>query len=328
MLIHQKKYLLKYVNLWWIAVLTALLACGGRNEPVEEPEVRMATLGYEFDQPDKVYVLPGELEEISGLTAVDDKHLLCNEDETGHLYLFDLEKEEVSRKWSWGKDGDYEGVALLGDTAYVLKSNGNLYEVRNYTSLNSSNRNSSSDTSETSNSDLPSNVRRFKTGIDKSCDAEGLSRLPGTGSLLIACKEGAPELRTVYLFNPAQPDSPAVPYLELDLTQIENKLLTTDLDRFSLNLQKLLDPQSSSGILFPSGIAVHPLTQDLYILSSRSRLLVVYSQDGTLKEVVELRHKLFLQPESITFTANADLYIGNEGKGGEANIMKFSYVQR
>lgn len=325
---HQKKYVLKYVSLWWIVGQLALLACGGRNEAEEEPgekEAGIATmLGYQFDQPDKIFALPDELEEISGLSMVNEGSLLCNEDETGHLYLFDLEKEEVSRKWNWGKDGDYEGVALMGDTAYVLKSNGNLYEIRNYASLSES----SKDTSDTSNTSLPSNVRKLKTGIGKGCDAEGLSRLPGTSSLLIACKEGGPESRTVYQYNPAQPDSLATPYLELDLTQLENKLLTTGLDRFSLNLQKFLDPQSSSGILFPSGIAVHPLTQDLYILSSKSRLLAVYDQDGTLKEIVELRHENFLQPESITFAANGDLYIGNEGKGEEANIMKFTYVQR
>lgn len=299
--------------------MAGLFACNGSHESEKETREEYEALPYRFDQPDQVYEMPDELEEISGLSAVNEGSLLCNEDETGHLYLFDLQQEEVTRKWNWGEEGDYEGVALIGETAYVLKNTGNIYEIRNYASL--SNR-----MVDSSNSDIPVDVRRYKTGIGKSCDAEGLVRLPDSNSLLIACKEGEPERRTIYRFTPSEAGE-ATPFLELDLTRIENELLTTGLDRLSLNLQKLLDPQSSSGILFPSGIAVHPLTQDLYVLSSKSKLLVVYSQEGTLKQVVELQHEKFRQPESITFTPNADLYIGNEANGEKGNIMKFTYVQ-
>lgn len=322
MRMYLKYSVIKYAGLGWALLLAGLFACNGKPEAeqVSEEEEAYAASAYRFDQPDQVFELPDILGEISGLATVNDGSLLCNEDETGHLYLFDLQGEEVSHKWSWGEDGDYEGVATIGETAYVLKSNGNIYEIRNYASLSNS-------MTDSSNTDIPTNARRFKTGIDKSCDAEGLCRLPGTNSLLIACKEGASELRTIYQFTPSEPGEGATPFLELDLTKIENQLLTTGLDRLSLNLQKLLDPQSSSGILFPSGIAVHPVTQDLYVLSSMSKLLVVYSLEGNLKQVVELHHEQFLQPESISFTPNADLYIGNEAKGERGNIMKFTYVQ-
>lgn len=314
----MSRYSKYYAAKFFILFLAVFMACtGGREEEVAEEEA--VEHPYRFDQPDKVYVLPDELAEISGLALVNETQLLCNEDETGHLYLFDLEQEKVLQKWDWGEEGDYEGIALLGDDAYVLKSNGRLFEIRNFASLNSNNA---------GEAELPANVRRFKTGLDDSCDAEGLCHLPDTNSLLIACKEGQIARRVIYRFTPSQPDEPASPFLEIDLGNIEDMLLTTGLDRLSLNLQKLLDPQGSSGILFPSGIAVHPLTQDLYILSARSRLLVVYSLGGALKNVIELTHKQILQPESITFAPNGDMYIGNEAKGGTANIMKFTYAQQ
>lgn len=323
MRMYLKNSVFKCAGLGWALLLAGMFACNGspEAEQVSGEEEENTASAYRFNQPEQVFEMPDELEEISGLTTVNDNGLLCNEDETGHLYLFDLQQEKLSHKWSWGEDGDYEGVALIGETAYVLKSNGNIYEVRNYASLSNS-------MVDSSNADIATTARRFKTGIDKSCDAEGLCRLPDTNSLLIACKEGIAERRTIYQFTPSETGEAATPFLELDLTKIENQLLTTGLDRLSLNLQKLLDPQSGSGILYPSGIAVHPLTNDLYVLSSKSKLLVVYSLEGNLKQVVELRHEQFLQPESISFTPNGDLYIGNEGKGEKGNIMKFTYVQQ
>lgn len=304
---------MKYLLKWCFGGLSLLMSCNG-SSPEQAPAELPEPLPYSIHEPDRVFELPDALAEISGLEKANEQQLLCNEDETGYLYLFDLEQETVVHTWKWGKDGDYEGVAMMGSKAYVLSSNGSLYEIQDFTSYNSDTSSSAA-------------VRKLNTGLGKGCDAEGLCQLPGTNSLLIACKEGKGGSRNIYQFSPEFPDSLATPYLEIDVGEVENRILSTDIDKVSLSMRKLLDPKTSSGILFPSAIAVHPATQDLYILSARSRLLVVYNQEGKLKAVEELKHKGFSQPEAITFTANADLYIGNEGNGRKANILKFSYVQ-
>lgn len=290
--------------------LSVLMSCNGSNME-QEPGETFEHIGYRLMEPDQVFELPDELEEVSGLEAFGEHQLLCNEDETGHLYLFDVEEGRVVHKWKWGKKGDYEGVALIGKTAYVLKSSGQLFEIRNFAG----------------DGNNTATIRKLNSGLDKWCDAEALCQLPGTQSLLIACKEGDRERRTIYRFDTEMPESPASLFLEINLSEIEERLITTELDKISMSLHKLLDPQGSAGIFYPSGIAVHPVTQEIYILSAKSRLLVVYSQEGRLQEVEELRHERFIQPEAITFTPDANLFIGNEGGGGKANILKFTYVQ-
>ena len=53
-------------------------------------------------------------------------------DENGIIYCYGLEEEKVLSKVKFGKDGDYEDIAIMKNTAYVLKSNGHIYRVKNF----------------------------------------------------------------------------------------------------------------------------------------------------------------------------------------------------
>lgn len=294
-------------------MVLSFVACSGKgseeNNTSHIPDSTQVLPGYRINEPSRVYELPEELEEVSGMAAVSPTQLLLNEDENGKLYLFDLQKGSVEKEVKWGEDGDYEGTAIVGETAYVVNSKGTVFRIENF------------------KADDPE-VEEYKNEALEECDVEGLHYLKDENVLLIACKEGTgKEERSIYSFSlenhSLQPD----PYRVLDLKEIEDRLLTNGFDQLSVGLKKFLDPKGESGILFPSGIAVHPETGEWFILSSQSKLLVVYSGEGELKNVVELRNELFLQPESIAFTPNGDLYIGNEGRGGEPNILKFEYVK-
>jgi len=77
---------------------------------------------------------------------------------------------------------------------------------------------------------------------------------------------------------------------------------------------------------FPSGIAVHPSTHDIYIISTKgNKCIACYNHSGQLKSFEYLDKDLLPQPEGICFDAAANLYISTEGKHGEAAaIYKFS----
>jgi DNA-binding beta-propeller fold protein YncE len=75
----------------------------------------------------------------------------------------------------------------------------------------------------------------------------------------------------------------------------------------------------------PSGIAIHPATKDIYVISSAGKQLLILSAAGKIKSSHKLNSKHFTQPEGISFSANGDLYISNEGKGGNGNILLFRY---
>jgi uncharacterized protein YjiK len=79
-------------------------------------------------------------------------------------------------------------------------------------------------------------------------------------------------------------------------------------------------------LLSPSAIAIHPKTRQLYVLSATSNLLLVADLNGKIINMVSLDKELFKQPEGITFTPDAKLYISNEGKKNPANIIGFEYA--
>ena len=78
----------------------------------------------------------------------------------------------------------------------------------------------------------------------------------------------------------------------------------------------------------PSGIAVHPLSGDIYVLSSRGKILVQLDAEGKYLDAWKLDKKNFKQPEGICFAPNGDMYISNEGRGGKANLLHFKWKSR
>jgi len=76
----------------------------------------------------------------------------------------------------------------------------------------------------------------------------------------------------------------------------------------------------------PSAIAIHPFTGNIYLLSNIGRILVVYSGDGELLDVVYLSKDIFSQPEGMCFDKEGDLYISNEANGLGARILCFDFM--
>ena len=75
----------------------------------------------------------------------------------------------------------------------------------------------------------------------------------------------------------------------------------------------------------PSGIAIHPITKEIYVTSSKGKLLLVLSPEGKIVHLKKMKKKIHAQPEGICFDADGTLYIANEGKDDKAVIYKFLY---
>ena len=133
-----------------------------------QPKIQR-TAGYNFKSPDAAIVLPDILHEISGITFLDSNTLVCVQDENGILFFYDMTKKEIISQKDFSGKGDYEGIARVEDTIYVLRSDGILYEIADF------------------KSDNPI-VTSFDTDIP-SKDNEGLCYDKESNRLLIACKE-------------------------------------------------------------------------------------------------------------------------------------------
>jgi uncharacterized protein YjiK len=269
------------------------------------------TLPYRLDQPDAVLELPGELKEISGLCMVADGSCLAAiNDEQGIIFLLDKNSGRILRELPFGADGDYEGIEILGEDAWIVKSNGTLYQVKNYL-------------------DARPQLVRHKTILTKSHDVEGLCYLPDRQQLLLACKgvsfSGSDSLlkRAVYAFDLQQH------------SLVERPVFTLEYDKLNPLLPKAggkkkkdaaTGDEAKKELSFsPSGIAVHPITGEHYLLSARGNYLLVAGASGEVLQVHRLGKDLHAQPEGICFDAAGNLYISNEGKDCKAVVCKYLY---
>ncbi len=305
---------MKYLFIFFSVILLA--ACGQKKDTQAPGTTDGLTakdsslqqgIAYKFNNPDEIYTLPGSLQEISGMQMLNDNLIACIQDEEGILYLFSTTHKKVVKEIPWGQKGDYEGLTGNSQALYVLRSDGTIFKVSNY------------------NSNTPPNVQRWKTDLDARCDAEGIVLLPDKNTLLVTCKGGDSGLRNIWAVDVQTQEMHASPYHQITQDMLESKMVTDGLDQFLLSLKKTFDIKGESGILAPSGLAVHPVTKDLYIISANSKLLLVFAPTGELKFVKELPASLFIHPESITFTAAGDMLVGNEGKGTKPSILYFKY---
>jgi hypothetical protein len=78
----------------------------------------------------------------------------------------------------------------------------------------------------------------------------------------------------------------------------------------------------------PSGIAIHPRSEEIYIISSVGKLLIILNREGKVLDVKEFDPAIFRQPEGICFSPEGDMYISNEGQGGKGYVLKFKLHER
>ena len=282
------------------------------NTPFPEPDT--FNIPYDLENPNSIYKLPSALYEISGIAIYKDNLIACVQDEKGIVYLYDLDKEEVIKKIKFAKDGDFEDIAVVDGTIYVLKNNGNIYRIKKPEKKDPK-------------------VKKITTPLSAANDCEGLEYDQVSNSLLIACKGTASYKnhefnkgsKAIYAINLDSLSFNAYPAYLVDVNIIFESMELDSYLRVSNKIMQHLNP--GRNIVFqPSGVAVHPISNHIYILASVGKLLVVLDRDGRILEIEPLNKNIFRQPEGICFDANGDLYISNEGKGGKGTILIFNQI--
>ncbi|MDQ3051652.1 MAG: SdiA-regulated domain-containing protein [Bacteroidota bacterium] len=269
---------------------------------------------YKLTEPTEIITLKKSLNEVSGLNLVSDSNAVLIDDEVGTLFFYNLLSEKVVKQIKFSKGGDWEDLVVKGDTAYVLKSNGTLFEI---TPLSN-----------------PGNlsITELKTSLSTANDTEGLCYDYKRNLLLIACKgrpwikkssERYSGMRAIYSFDPVTRKFNTTPEILIDINKVESMVIgmQKNVIRRIMNLYNISTKQSFQ----PAGLAIHPLNGDLYLVSAVGNVLLILDSEHKLKKAVKLSNKVFKQPEGITFDQSGNLYISNEGKSGKGNILKFSY---
>lgn len=236
--------------------------------------------------------LPEVLDEVSGIDWLGENRLACIQDEDGVIFIFNLETSKIEKKITFGGHGDYEDIKVIGEDAYVLRSDGTIFKMSNFRKPNKK-------------------TTKIETFLTEDHNMESLARAKDNKALLLVPKDREPEddsYKGIYRFS-----------------LVENKLEKTPIHKLQMKDPLLADLNGKlRKKLQPSAMGWNPVSHEYFILDGRSKRLITTNEDFQLKKLHFLAKKDFKQAEGITFSEDGTLYISNEGKGGKANILEIA----
>ena len=258
--------------------------------PERKAGTRTGAGRYKINDPSRTLELGKALAEISGLSmAKGGDSLWAVHDERGTLYRLSTLDGSVQQEVDLGKRGDYEGVEEVGGRVWVVRSDGVVLVV------------------DPSGKSEPEKLT-FTRDVGLACDVEGVAHDARNERLLFACKNEG--------WKSSRKDGKAWELFAMDL---ETRKIGDD--PAILIRAKDLDAHGVKGKNFaPSGLAVHPKTGELYVLSARGNMLVVLSPSGEVVRVDTIDPEVHRQPEGIAFGDDGTMYLSDEAKGHEARL--------
>lgn len=231
------------------------------------------------------------MREISGLALTSDERLFAITDEEAIVYELDYQVGRVVKSFALGKPivrGDFEGIAVLDDTIWLMTSDGDLLAAQE-----------GADGQHVG-------YRKFDTGHGDHCELEGLAQDTSAGTLLLACKEGNSKKKELMIFEWSA-SSDGIEHVR-DLV-LPEKAITRAIDKKHFN---------------PSGIAIDSQTGERVLIAARQRALVRLTPDGDLLRAIiptkKGRHK---QAEGIEITMDGRMLIADEGGDGRARLAVY-----
>lgn len=273
---------------------------------------KSVSYGYDFANPTVQWSLPDTLREISGITLIDESRIACVQDENGIVFEYDMQENDIVAQKAFHMDGDYEGIARVGSTVYVLRSDGMLFEVRRF------------------NSDKPV-IDSIATNIPVD-NSEGLCYDAEHHRLLIACKNKLKNTavksntRFIYAYDLKKKQCSEEPVLTIALDDIKTFAQTQNVPFPRRTKKHATEASEEPMVRFrPSEIAIHPVNKRLFLLSAVDHALFIFSPEGELLHIELLNTELFNKAEGIAFLDNGDLLISNEGQENKPSLLRFNY---
>lgn len=270
-----------------------IVGCEGKKSKKAKKQLQSPP-GYNLNKPIQIK-LPLELDEISGVVYyAKDTSVLAINDEHGFLYKIFLNHPADIQRWKFSKGADFEEVALLDSTFYVLVSNGDIIAFRFITADSMY-------------------LEKYKFPFGKGNEFEILYHDPTINKLVIICKDCEYDKKkrlSTFTFDPATRQ-----YSE---------------HTFSVDVGKIAALLGEKKMRFkPSAANINPVTGDLYLVSAVNNVLAITDKAGNAKAAYRIDNGFFKQPEGLTFTPNGTMIISNEAAGvGVADILIFPNYQK
>lgn len=297
------------VKIWIWCFSFVFILCGCTNSQTIK---KVNAIGYNLDEPDKTIILPYALREISGLAIIDSSTVACIQDEKGIVFIFDLERGQITKEINFSPDGDFEGLCRVDQTLYALKSNGIIYKISNYETSSFSDK--------------------FELPSIREDNNEGLCFDRVNQRLLVAPKRksgkgsGFKKNQIIYAWDLKSQQQVTEPAYLIKTEEVSAFMAEENLIKAKKSKKKKKpEPEIT---LSPSEIAIHPVTGKLYLLSAEDHMLFVFDKDARVEYAEKLDPILLNQPEGLAFFENGDMLISNESGNKYPTILRFRYRNR
>jgi len=238
------------------------------------------------------WILPKNLDELSGIVLTHDGRLLAHGDEKAQVSEIDYRRGVVTKQFVVGHPtvkADLEAITIAKGLVYLLASNGTLYEFREGTN------------------GARVDYTTHDTRLGKECEFEGLAFDSTLNALVLACKHvGTKHLKddmVIYRWT---------------LEESGNRL-----SRLTVPLKDIVGPIGVERF-HPSDITIDPFTGDYVLISGIEKAIVEITPDGHVVFARRLPpgHD---QPESVAITKDSILIIGDEAKQRPAILTLYRW---
>ena len=302
---NKKQYFFSFV----LATMSFIAARSLQKVGVENYYVKKATNfqkedGYfDLQHPNLVQTLPMGIQPFSDVALLDSTHLIGLNQEQGSLYMYNMEDQTVAPFLPWDLGSKICNVSNLDSTLVLVDDAKHIHFLQApYDSTNLTTLSLENEQFEATSVCLHKETNRLFLISSNQERVEGYSS------------------SSVYAYNLNQHKLNPQPLFTISGEDVEAFAIQNNLIVPSSNLS-IMDDTLESINFTPSAIAVHPKTNEIYVLSSVDHTLVVLDQFGKVVNFTTLDKTTFSNPSAMTFRPNGDLLITN------GNLMNPTVIQ-
>ena len=290
----KKQYFFSFVlaTLSFIAA-KSLQEAGVENYYHQKASHFVKESGY-FDlvHPESVTNLPMGVNAFTDFVIMDSTHLICLDDQIGGVLVYDMVSNKSQGYLPTGIDSKITEVTKIDSTIILVDDRMDLHFL------------------------LPpydSTSITTESLREKSWISSGMCLHEQTKRLFFVAEsdiENEVQNHLIYTFNLNQRKLSERPLFEIKPEDIEFFAISNNITLPSNRLDENGDTVDVFSFK-PDVIAVHPKTNEIYVLSTIDRSLAVYNQFGQVVNFTILNEELFSQPKAMTFFPNGDLLLTN-----------------
>ena len=293
-IILKKQYFFSFVlaTLSFIAA-KSLQKVGVENYYYEKASTFSKEDGY-FDllNPNNISMLPMGIESFSSISFLDSTILICLQEESGSLVLLDSYSNKVLSPLNLNLPDKIIDFSSIDSTIILVDDKMQVHFL-------SSPYDSSSIESTT---DILSDWKSAATCVHES-----------TKRLFILSESNLdsenPINNSVYTYSLAKRKLSEKSLFDISVSEIELFAMENNI---SIPEKVINQLDTAFELIFnPCAIAVHPKTNEIYVLSAKNRSIVIYNQFGEIINLVFLDEKQFSNPTAMTFHSSGDILISN-----------------